>query len=92
MLNDRRNCFLGRINGFEGLRLWLPIGDPFLNELILPNGLFGLDEPMIDGEGLFADCGLRSCGGDSMKHSPNVIEVAVDNLLLPAPKRKGGSS
>lgn len=27
-----------------------------------------------------------------MKHSPSDIEVEVDNLLLPAPKRNGGSS
>lgn len=46
---------------------------------------------MIETEGLLADCGLRSCGGDSMKHSPRDIEVVVDNLLLPAPKRKGGN-
>jgi hypothetical protein len=91
MLSDRRNCFLGRTNGLEGLRWWLPIGDPFRNELMLPKGLLGLGGPMIGADGLFADCGRRSCGGDSMKHSPNVIEVAVDNLLLPAPKRKGGN-
>jgi len=91
ILSDRRNCFLGRTNGLEGLRWWLPIGDPFRNELMLPKGLLGLGGPMIGADGLFADCGRRSCGGDSMKHSPNVIEVAVDNLLLPAPKRKGGN-
>lgn len=27
-----------------------------------------------------------------MKHSPSDIEVVVDNLLLPAPKRNGGKS
>jgi hypothetical protein len=27
-----------------------------------------------------------------MKHSPSDIEVVVDNLLLPAPKRNGGNS
>lgn len=26
-----------------------------------------------------------------MKHSPSDIDVEVDNLLLPAPKRKGGN-
>jgi hypothetical protein len=26
-----------------------------------------------------------------MKHSPRDIDVEVDNLLLPAPKRKGGN-
>jgi hypothetical protein len=46
---------------------------------------------MIDAEGLLAVCGRRSWGGDSMKHSPRDIEVDVESLLLPAPKRKGGS-
>jgi hypothetical protein len=62
MLNDRRNCFLGRINGFEGLLEWLPIGDPFRNEApdMLPKGLLGRGGPMSDADGLLADCGLRS--------------------------------
>jgi hypothetical protein len=47
---------------------------------------------MIDADGLFADCGLRSWTGDSLKHSSRDIEVDVDNLLLPAPKRKGGNA
>ncbi len=33
---------------------------------------------------------LRSWGGLSIKHSPKDMDVEVDNLLLPAPKRKGG--
>jgi hypothetical protein len=92
MLSDRRNCFLGRINGLEGLLLWPPIGDPFRIELpvILEKGCFRRG-PMIETEGLFADCGLRSCGGDSAKHSPKDIDVEVDSLLLPAPKRNGGN-
>jgi hypothetical protein len=71
----------------------LPIGDPFRKEFpfILPNGLLDLDGPVIDTDGLFADCGLRSCGGDSTKHSSRDIDVVFDNLLLPAPKRKGGN-
>jgi len=62
MLNDLRNCFLGRINGLDGLLVWFPIGDPFRNELlfILPKGLLGRGGPIIDTGGLFADCGLRS--------------------------------
>lgn len=93
MLNDLRNCFLGRINGLEGLLVWLPIGDPLRNEFefMLPKGLAGRGGPMIDTDGLLADCGRRSWGGDSMKHSPKDIDVVVDNLLLPAPKRKGGN-
>lgn len=91
MLNDRRNCFRGRINGFEGLLEWLPIGEPFLNPDMVPKGLLSRGGPIIETEGLFADCGRRSWGGDSMKHSPSDIDVDVDNLLLPAPKRKGGN-
>lgn len=41
--------------------------------------------------GLFETAILFSWGGDSMKHSPSDIEVDVDSLLLPAPKRKGGN-
>lgn len=57
MLNDLRNCFLGRINGFEGRLVWLPIGDPFRIEfeLMLPNGLLGLGGPIFDANGLLAD-------------------------------------
>lgn len=93
MLKDRRNCFLGRTNGFEGLLVWLPIGDPFRIEwpFMLPNGLLARAAPMIDTEGLLADCGRRSCGGDSMKHSPRDIDVEFDSLLLPAPNLKGGN-
>ena len=62
MLNERRNCFLGRINGLEGLLVWGPIGDPFRKEFpdMLPKGLLGLGGPRIETEGLFADCGRRS--------------------------------
>ena len=57
MLNDLRNCFLGRINGFEGLLVWLPIDDPFRNEFefMLPKGLVGRGGPVIDADGLLAD-------------------------------------
>ena len=43
-----------------------------------------------DADGLLADCGLRSWTGDSKKHSSRDMDVEVDSLLLPAPKRKGG--
>lgn len=56
---------------------------------MLPNR--GFEAPKMDTDGLLADCGRRSWGGDSMKHSSRDIEVDVDNLLLPAPKRKGGN-
>lgn len=95
MLNERLNCFLGRINGFEGRLEWLLSGDPFRNMLpdMLPNGLLTRPGyPMsADGDGLLADCGRRSCTGDSRKHSSSPIVDVVDSLLLPAPKRKGGS-
>ena len=54
------------------------------------NGLLKRGGPMSVEEGLFADCGRRSCGGESPKHSPNDIDVEVESLLLPAPNRKGG--
>ena len=57
---------------------------------MLENGLLGRG-PKTGAEGLFADCGLLCCGGDSMKHSPNDIDVDVDNLLLPAPNLNGGN-
>lgn len=58
---------------------------------MLPKGLLARVAPMVGIEGLFADCGRRSLGGDSMKHSSRVIEVEFDSLLLPAPKRNGGN-
>lgn len=70
--------------------LWLPIGEPFRKQFMLTKGLLNRGGPMSVDEGLFADCGRRSCGGESPKHSPNDIEVVVDSLLLPAPNRKGG--
>lgn len=90
MLSDRRNCFLGRTNGLEGLREWLPIGDPLTTLLdTLENGLLSRGGgAMLVTE---VDAGRRSRGGDSMKHSSKDIDVDVDNLLLPAPKRKGGN-
>jgi len=89
MLRDRRNCFLGRTNGLDVLREWLPIGDPLTTLLdTLENGLLNRGGgPIIPAEGRSG----RSLGGDSMKHSPKDIDVEVDNLLLPAPKRKGGN-
>jgi hypothetical protein len=58
---------------------------------MLPNGLLSRGGAKRDGtDGLFADLGRRSCIGDPMKHSSRDIDV-VDNLLLPAPKRKGGN-
>jgi hypothetical protein len=73
--------------------VWLPIGEPLVLgfPFMLPNGRVPLGGPIIDTDGLLADCGRRSCGGDSIKHSPSDIDVDVDNLLLPAPKRKAGN-
>lgn len=57
---------------------------------MVPKGLPARDTPMIHTEGLFADCGRRSFGGDSINSSSMVIEVD-DSLLLPAPKRNAGN-
>jgi hypothetical protein len=57
---------------------------------MLENSCFGRP-PGIGADGLFADCGRRSCGGDSIKHSSRGIEVEVESLLLPAPNLNGGS-
>lgn len=54
MLSDRRNCFLGRINGLEGLLVW-PIGDPFRNEFEVILANFERGGTILDAEGLFAD-------------------------------------
>jgi hypothetical protein len=92
MLRERLNSFLGLIRGLEQRRDGL-IGDPFRATLppILPNLGRGGGGIIIDCEGLLADCGRRSLGGDSTKHSLRDVEVDVESLLLPAPKRKGGS-
>ena len=42
------------------------------------------------GQGLLADCGRRSWGGESSKHSLSDMEEDGDDGLSP-PNRKGGS-
>ena len=66
------------------------MGDPFLRALLLRLANDGLRRggPIIEDDGLLADFGRRSCGGESSKHSPNDIDVVVDSLLLPAPIRR----
>ena len=66
------------------------MGEPLRTTDMLKDCL-ALGGPMIEIVGLSTDDALFSCGGDSIKHSPSDIDVEVDNLLLPAPKRKGGS-
>lgn len=90
MLDDLRNCFLGRKSGFEGRREWL-MGEPLRTTEMLKDDCFALGGASIEMDGFLAACDLFSWGGDSIKHSPSDMEVDVDNLLLPAPKRKGGS-
>jgi hypothetical protein len=96
MLNDRRYCFRGLTKGLDGRLLWPLATEGFTTAfaLMVLNRSFGRGTPKPDVEGLFADCGLRSCGGDSLKHSSRdmeLIEVELDNLLAPAPKRKEGN-
>lgn len=56
MLSDLRNCFLGRTNGLEVLREWLPIGDPLILLDTLENGLLSRGGgAMIAAGGLFED-------------------------------------
>jgi hypothetical protein len=90
MLKDRRNCFLGRKRGFDGRRAWL-IGEPLRTTDMLNDDCFVLWGGITAIVGLLETAILFSWGGDSMKHSPSDMEVDVDSLLLPAPKRKGGS-
>lgn len=96
MLSERRYCLRGLTKGFDG-RLWWcdTLGDACLlsRPLRLPKDCFNLGGgASMAAEGLTADFGRRSCGGDSRKHSPRVIEVEVDNIdgFGPAPKRKAG--
>lgn len=93
MLSERRYCFLGRMKGLEGRRECPLIGEPFRMEFIpeLENSCFGREPPRFGAEGLLADCGRRSWGGDSMKHSSRGIEVEVESLLHPAPNLNGGN-
>lgn len=68
------------------------IGEPLRIELArLANGCLGRGGPIIFIVGLFADRGLRSCGGESPKHSPKDIDVEVESLLLPAANLNLGS-
>ena len=90
MLRDRRNCFLGRCVGFDGLRIWPKTGWPkpfrlYEDCLYLGGGPIGC----ADGES--ADWGLPSLCGDASKHSSGLIspEGLVD---IPLPNRKGGLS
>lgn len=84
------------MKGFEGRLECAPIGEPLRMALPLrlPKACFMRGGPIIEAMGLLADFGRRSCCGDSMKHSPKLIEVDVDSVdgLLPAPNLKGGSS
>lgn len=67
------------------------MGEPVLLPLKVENDCFNLGGAISGPTGLFADCGRLSWGGDSMKHSPNDMDVELDSLLQPAPKRKGGT-
>lgn len=93
MLSERRNCFLGRSKGLDVLRECELIGDPLQRiEPPLRKFAFCLGGTIMAESGLFADCGLRSLGEESEKHSSKDIDVDVESLLLTAPKRNGGRS
>lgn len=95
MLSDRRNCFLGRNKGLDVLRECELIGEPLqrIELLVMPDKFaFCLGGQCMVDKGLLADCGLRSLGEESEKHSSRDIDVEFESLLLTAPKRKGGMS
>ena len=76
----------------EGRREWLLIGEP-LRTLLVPLKLAKAAfcrAPAIGGHGLLADCGRRSWGGESSKHSLSDMDDDGDDGLSP-PNRKGGS-
>ena len=68
------------------------IGDPeFRVYPVRPrNGCLSLGGPITDGKGEFADCGLRSCGGDEAKHSSADISGGAGSGS-PLPNLNGGS-
>ena len=87
MLNERRNCFLGRWKGADGLRTWPTIGEALLRECpsTPAKGCFGLGGPMT------GICGnFFSCCGDETKHSSRDMEGTVDTDD-PLPNWKAGS-
>lgn len=96
MLIARRNCFLGRSKGLDVRLECVLIGDPLQRvevPLILAKLPFCLGGPSAADNGLLADFGLRSFGGDeSEKHSSKDAEVVVESLLLTGPNRNGGTS
>lgn len=91
ILNERRNCFLGRWFGIDGFRTWPVIGEPAPRSCpAAPEkecfSLGGPKAPCVCG---FAVNGFFCCGGEDAKHSSADINDGggnEDSLL----KLKGG--
>ena len=88
MLKDLRNTFLGRTAGVDCFRTWPLSGEPlralFIHEA---KGCLGRGGPINVTAGLAKGI-LRSCGGDSTKHSPR---VKVVDGFAPPPNLNGGN-
>ena len=92
MLKERRNCFLGRCKGFEGLRTWPTMGDPlFLECPVKPEmDCLNLGGPIGSGAGECADCGRFSLWGEDSKHS--WADIRDEGAVGPLPNLNGGHS
>lgn len=86
MLQARRNCFLGRMRGFEDRRV-CPIGDPLRTEMLNDCFSFGGGAIIVKG-GLSSEARF-ACGGELPKQSPR--DIVDDKLLFAAPNLNGCS-
>ncbi len=93
MLKERRNCFLGRCSGLDGLRTCPTIGEPLPRRLAPSpqNGCLNFGGPIGSGTGECADCGRFSPWGEDAKHSSADINDGWGNEGL-LPNLKGGQS
>ena len=89
MLNDRRNCFLGRGIEVTERFTWTLMGDPPPRgkALTFAKSCRGLGGPFIE-----LSKGFRSCGGDALKHSSSdEMDMLVASPLPPAPNLNAGN-